>query len=125
MTAVLSKTETTLADLAALAGESVPGFKRPESGMCAGCGYEMGYCCCSKDEPEWDNSPAALAMAVLRHGALLIEVHPVYAACLGPGRDDSEEEHHDGTPEGIARALLTALLRAHGVEVADAVRTAD
>lgn len=100
----------TLSDLAALADEKVPGFERPDGLRCATCDAQGGY---------FDDSPAALLMAVALHGALLIEVHPAYVGCLGPGREDSEEEHHDGTPESIARAALVAILRAHGVEVAD------
>jgi len=110
----------TLADLAALAAK-VEGFVRPESGMCSGCGYEMGYCACSKKGPEWDNSPAALAMAVLlyaRQGNRKLEIDRG-DFLMRRGTEWSRAKSED-SDESIARALLTALLRAHGVEVVDA-----
>jgi len=107
----------TLADLAALAAK-VEGFVRPESGMCSGCGYEMGYCACSDKGPEWDNSPAALAMAVWALPGRRVEKYANGVYVFGP--HDTAWCRHDGTPEEIARALLVALLRANGVEVPDA-----
>ena len=112
------KSTMTLSELAALAAK-VEGFERPTvvhcDDGCDGC-----------DDRTWvfDNSPAALLMAVV--------------ACIARtdhrliiGFDDNTvrvwqvepvelwEAHHDCTPDGIARAALVALLRAHGVEVSD------
>lgn len=110
----------TLPELAALAVEKVPGFKRPAAAPCE-CGG-VGFCTVcifSDDDDKWDNSPAALLMAVSVLPGHSVEKHPgrlyVAVSCESGvwGCD------HDGTSEGIARAALVALLRAHGVEVSD------
>jgi hypothetical protein len=87
--------------------------------MCSGCGYEMGYCACTEKGPEWDNSPAALAMAVQQHVtkyALCSELDDERVVVHAHGRTGTCGLP-DASAESIARALLTALLRAHGVEL--------
>lgn len=108
----------TLPELAALAVEKVPGFVRPMRVVC-GCGGYVNCPACGGFNDEWDNSPAALLMAVSVLPGHSVEKHPgrlyVAVSCESGvwGCD------HDGTSEGIARAALMALLRAHGVEVSD------
>jgi hypothetical protein len=68
---------------------------------------------------EWDNSPAALAMAVQQHVtkyALCSELDDERVVVHAHGRTGTCGLL-DASAESIARALLTALLRAHGVEV--------
>jgi hypothetical protein len=117
VTPVISKTETTLADLAALAAKKVPGFVHPSNHcpVCYGHGSVDGQTCYECDDAARveDNSPAALAMAVLVF-CDLTEVGQTYASCSGVAVGEAK---HSRNPESIARALLTALLRAHGVEV--------
>ncbi len=141
MTSAISKTETTVADLAALAAK-VEGFERPVRNceQCGGSGEGLGTVVGWRDDSEWappprgiecrclaptwapgpylewDNSPAALAMAVLQTRRWLEFDHST-VVWLGERQRIGGEARHDGTPESIARALLTALLRAHGVEV--------
>jgi len=94
----------TLSDLAALASEKVPGFERPWGG-------EGAYA-----QP--DNSPAALAMAVLELPGHAVEKYPkrLYVSLDGGG-SGCYGASHDGTTESIVRALLTALLRVYEVDV--------
>lgn len=138
----------TLADLAALAEAKVPGFKRP-TGECLGCDGSGGVFVwygetretaygsrceqCGNTGRVYDNSPAALAMSVLRCG-VRSEVHfsllfrkswrsgeramDVALRSDGSGNPVWMDMAVADTDESIARALLTALLRAHGVEVA-------
>ena len=121
----------TLAELAALAAK-VPGFKRPLK-YCDECDDPMEFPGKTRDEygqtrtcgwcdgtgALFNNSPAALLMAVSVLPGHSVEKHPgrlyVAVSCESGvwGCD------HDGTSEGIARAALMALLRAHGVEVQD------
>jgi len=114
----------TLADLAALAAK-VERFQRPKQ-FCPKCGgtgqversyLVYGECQCEVFPGwEWDNSPAALAMAAIL--AFSKTQRPLFGRdhgmlCI---RLDSAPDSRE-TPESIARALLTTLLRAHGVEV--------
>jgi hypothetical protein len=107
----------TLSDLVALAEEKVPGFERPRATFCESCNRHISICVCSEDEV-FDNSPAALAMAVFvylrRHcDAVYMTGTTVEITTYRVGRAVAERDDD----ESIARALLTALLRAHGVEV--------
>lgn len=147
----------TLSDLAAMAVKHVEGFKRPVRNCqrCGGSGEEIGTSVGWRDDSEWappprgkecrclaatwaagpysewDDSPAALAMAVLRCG-VRSEVHFSLLFRKDRGRGDMIDValRSDGSgnpiwmdmatadnPESIARALLVALLRAHGVEI--------
>lgn len=87
----------TLADLAAMAAKHVPHFVRPTR-----CKYPHGRL------REFDDSPDELHLAAYRAASESVRER-VFAE---RGRFDANEEQ--------TRALLTALLRAHGVEVADA-----
>lgn len=100
----------TLSDLAALAASKVPGFERPDGLRCATCDAQGGY---------FDDSPAALLMAVVLHRCktqkpLLGRGHGIFCLPVDAAPDTRE------SPESIARAALVALLRAHGVEVPNA-----
>ncbi len=122
----------TLSDLAALAAK-VEGFERltkPHE-ICGGTGMvgtlALSPCSCQFAGwapalgRDWDDSPAALAMAVQQHVTkyalcseldderIVVHAHRRTGTCGLP----------DASAESIARALLVALLRAHGVEVAD------
>ncbi len=107
----------TLSDLAALASEKVPGFKRPWPSDHGG-----------NSRP--DDSPAALAMAVLvyarkYHGDVWmlgssVQVSVMRKAEGALSMSGWRELILVASEESIARAILTALLRAHGVEVGDA-----
>jgi hypothetical protein len=118
----ISKTETT-ADLAALAAK-VEGFKRPtrRCEWCGGVKWGNRLEPCDKCDDKgraFDDSPAALAMAVLVYvttRAFLVELDDERVRVLGHGACGTMGML-DAAPESIARALLTALLRAHGVEV--------
>lgn len=116
----------TLPELAALA-EKVEGFERPVQ-ACRTCGgygdatpgWRYTKCECEAgDGCEWDNSPAALLMAVVLHRCktqkpLLGRGHGIFCLPVDAAPDTRE------SPESIARAALVALLRAHGVEVPNA-----
>ncbi len=116
----------TLADLAALAAK-VERFQRPKQ-FCPKCGgtgqVERSYltykqCQCEVFPGwEWDNSPAALAMAVLELPGHAVEKYPkrLYVSLDGGG-SGCYGASHDGTTESIVRALLTALLRVYEVDV--------
>lgn len=127
----------TLAELAALAAK-VDGFVRPIGEPCSACGGAGSYtdepplaahpgdvlmrCGCG-GEPAWDNSPAALLMAVVKCPNRFVK------SCdevdVQRPKDERGEwpwgacDLDNGTEESIARAALVALLRAHGVEVTD------
>lgn len=112
----------TLSELAALAAK-VEGFERPTAVPCP-CGG-VGFCVecffCG-EEGRWDNSPAALLMAVVQHSLEFhaLEQDIVFVRGVRGGRTDGKcLIEATGSPnEDIARAALVALLRAHGVEVA-------
>jgi hypothetical protein len=116
----------TLAELAALADKKVPGFVHPSNHcpVCYGHGFVDGQTCYECDDAARveDNSPAALAMAVMvcvakaRDVMLLSGYRASVAREVGPGPSYSDSRTIT-EPESIARALLTALLRAHGVVV--------
>ena len=129
----------TLSDLAALAAK-VEGFVRPlkycdecddpmdfpgkvrdEYGQTRTCGW------CDGTGTLFDNSPAALAMAVheccFRRNAWVSSREwrgKAEFVILGVELRTGSCVVASVAPEDISRALLTALLRAHGVEVADA-----
>jgi hypothetical protein len=117
----------TLEDLAELASKRVEGFKRPMS-SCRTCQCwtrirESDCPACKGGNWALDNSPAALAMAVL----LFVAKCPVPSEVSVQGRSvlvmygkTASTVMNEVGEESIARALLTALLRAHGVGVADA-----
>jgi hypothetical protein len=112
----------TLEDLAELASKHVEGFKRPMS-SCRTCQCwtrirESDCPACKGGNWALDNSPAALAMAVLRYarkGNRKLEIDRG-DFLMRRGAEWSRAKSED-SDESIARALLTALLRAHGVEV--------
>lgn len=118
-----------LAELAALAAK-VEGFVQPRvcCSLCQGTSLAWGtepcfQCGCTG----WtdDNSPAAPLMAVHMYvltleddGGCSATINGEYA--YGRFRNGSKlgtTDEIERTPEGIARAALVALLRAHGVEV--------
>jgi hypothetical protein len=105
----------TLPDLAALAAEKVPGFERPDGSRCATCDAHGGY---------FDDSPAALLMAVVQHSLEFhaLEQDIVFVRGVRGGRTDGKcRIEATGSPnEDIARAALVALLRANGVETTPA-----
>jgi len=122
----------TLSDLATLAAEKVPGFV-PSYDECPRCravgqvfpvlSFTPVACpACDGSGLRFDNSPAALAMAVMvcvakgRDVMLLSAYRASVARDVGPGPSYSDSRPIT-EPEDVARALLTALLRAHGVEV--------
>lgn len=102
----------TLPELAALA-EKVKGFERPTAVVWSPTPPRT-----SERVP--DNSPAALLMAVFEYqlkGNRKLETDR--GDILIRRGDDWVRVKAGETQEGIARAALVALLRAHGVEVAD------
>ncbi len=123
----------TLPELAALAAERVPGFRRPTR-KCEWCGgvkwgNRLEPCDkCDDNGRVLDDSPAALAMAVLVYlrwcrgdyevvGPLL-SVSVYHVAGAAPFKRGCAVIKGD-IPDYVAHAYLTALLRAHGVEVAE------
>lgn len=111
---------TPLSTLAALAAK-IPEFKRPVRRVC-GCRGYVNCPACGGFDDEWDDSPAALLMAVavaIAKGAdvmLLGRTRVSVAREVGPGPVYSDDLPM-AEPESIARAAVEALLRAHGVEV--------
>ena len=114
----------TLAELAALAAK-VEGFERPAAVPCPcdGVGFCV-RCLFSDDDDGWDNSPAALLMAVVQHSLEFhaLEQDIVFVRGVRGGRTDGKcLIEATGLPnEDIARAALVALLRANGVETTPA-----
>lgn len=114
----------TLPELAALAAERVPGFRRPTR-KCEWCGgvkwgNRLEPCDkCDDNGRVLDDSPAALLMAVTTLPRHTVEKHWQQIRVCADTNGWSRSCDHDGTPESIARAALVALLRAHGVEVAE------
>ena len=121
----------TVAELAALAAK-VEGFERPAAVPCPcdGVGFCV-RCLFSDDDDGWDNSPAALLMAVMlyarkHHGD--VEMNgasvAVHSMQMGPGLKPVMRRGRAAMPgeteESIARAALVALLRANGVETTPA-----
>lgn len=120
----------TLPELAALAVEKVPGFKRPLK-YCDECDDPMEFPGKTRDEygqtrtcgwcdgtgALFNNSPAALLMAVVTIPRHTVEKHWEQVRVCADTNGWSRSCDHDGTPESIACAALVALLRAHGVEV--------
>lgn len=110
----------TLAELAALAAK-VEGFKRPRRVLvCQGNCRGRACVVCDGPGDEWDNSPAALLMAVVQHSLEFhaLEQDIVFVRGVRGGRTDGKcLIEATGLPnEDIARAALVALLRANGVE---------
>lgn len=122
----------TLPKLAALAEEHLEGFKRPAGACrrCEGRGYHRPLAIpsdivcldCGGYGRRFDDSPEALIAAVVLY---------CYAHRLGHGYKDDEFDRaayvrigsrsyfahtSDNSPEGIARAMLIALLFAHGIK---------
>lgn len=114
----------TLPELAALAAERVPGFRRPTR-KCEWCGgvkwgNRLEPCDkCDDNGRVLDDSPAALWMAVTTLPRHTVEKHWQQIRVCADTNGWSRSCDHDGTPESIACAALVALLRAHGVEVAE------
>lgn len=120
----------TLAELAALAAK-VEGFDRPvrDHQACDGTGAEWRGarsfpCSCQFSAweqgsgTEWDNSPAALLMAVAMQGRfVVVDWREVSVARHTSPETIHSHCRHERTPESIACAALVALLRAHGVGV--------
>lgn len=120
----------TLPELAALAAEKVPGFKRPVC-WCSACTEPADTPGKIRDEyGQWlkcwgcdgsgrvvDDSPAALLMAVaVACRSLKLGVSTVLATTAVSAGASTVT---DRTEDQLARAALVALLRAHGVEVGD------
>lgn len=138
-----------LSELAALAAEKVPGFVRPaqrcqhcQNGVYADCDLcgedcpSIGTSCtsCEGAAVITDDSPAALLMAVVlfsvdvpsgiahfdRNGSGAIACHVYPGDANRGGRGEVPVPHAvRPAPEDVARAALTALLAAHGVEVSE------
>jgi len=116
----------TLPELAALAAERVPGFRRPTR-KCEWCGgvkwgNRLEPCDkCDDNGRVLDDSPAALLMAVAVYcseRALTLEIDEYHVLVSAYARS-ATADLDSASPRTIARAALVALLRAHGVEVAE------
>lgn len=111
-----------LAALAAMAVMHVPGFVHPLKRVC-GCGGFVDCPSCGGFHEVWDDSPEALVMAVHMHtlklkyegGGSGIVIGEYAYGRVRVGAKVGTSDEIKLTPEGVAKGMLEALLRAHGV----------